>query len=146
MRSEKMKLLILLSAGLLATGFQLNFIELFIGQNVLYGYSNTAPTLNVTFDQLRLLYPHLLANSTFHHIYKPGDFVCEESAGLMNIVAAEAWDIMRTLDGFTVLVSPGMCHAVIPFEIPFQPTLSRYCYESEDNVAFKRISWWRFPI
>ena len=94
------------------TGFMtfstVHVVEVYIGDNPIYGYIPTVATTDVAFSQLEKLYPEILANYTRKIFRVPGMYSCPESGAIMTALTG---DIMTTLDrlsGFKVIISSGI--------------------------------------
>lgn len=97
-------LLVVVSADVVVA---INLITVIIGQNPIYGYFTQNPAYDVAFDHLKMTYPELSRNVSRHLIYKPGMYICNDAAALMYSVAGEIYALLRKLEGFTILLSPG---------------------------------------
>ena len=94
----------------LAFGFHLNIVEVILDQNPLFGLTAAAPALDVAFERCRDVYPVLMANTTRYRIYKPQNLLCVDAAGLVLSAGGEILDLVESLTGFTVFISPGTRH------------------------------------
>ncbi|XP_055339755.1 uncharacterized protein LOC129589195 [Paramacrobiotus metropolitanus] len=123
----------------------IRIVEIFVGDNPLYGYSTTKPAYDVAFREVLPTYPRVSQNLTTVVKYRPGNFTCGEAAGEMVVLMSEMWNMTvdRQTSGPVILLAPGCSTEVIPvgdFAREFQfPVLASSA--SMDIFSDKR----RFP-
>ena len=86
----------------------IHIIQVHIGDNPIYGYIPTVPTIDVTFSRLEKLYPDILVNYTRTVFYVPGMYSCEESAATMTTLTGDIMMALDRLKGFKFLISSGI--------------------------------------
>ena len=84
-----------------------------IGDNPIYGFYAQVPVYDVTLTRLRKKYPMALSNATSYVVYEPGSFMCNDATAMMPNVAGKLHTLIQSLDGLTILISPGCSYEVI---------------------------------
>ncbi|XP_055347158.1 atrial natriuretic peptide receptor 1-like [Paramacrobiotus metropolitanus] len=105
---------VLLTRLLLTNGFSLNFVQVIIGDNLLYGYYAAGPFNDVAFDAMTKLYPNVFANATRKVFYKPNIPSCNDAGDYMFGVTGEIYDVISKISGFTILLSSGCSLELMP--------------------------------
>ena len=104
-----LKWIILCIIVLCVGSFQLNFIEIIIGDNPVVGYRAIAPAFDVALSTFRDLYPNLLWNSTRYRLAYPTSFTCVDASALIATLTGQIWEQVGNNTGLTVIISPGLC-------------------------------------
>ncbi|XP_055357694.1 atrial natriuretic peptide receptor 1-like [Paramacrobiotus metropolitanus] len=96
-------------------GFNVNLVTVIIGNNPIYGFYAQQPAYDIAYTELKKQYPLVFEryNLIRHLIYENGSYICDNAEAKMFTVAGELDRLIRELDGFTILLSPGCSKEVV---------------------------------